>query len=466
MREGGSVGAVLESALDILINIISVLLSAEICRRLIAGVRAEGAITVLSAVFSAVLAVVFYAIFDIYRPLPYVKAAHLLSDSVIANSAAYGLIFLVSLAAYGTIPRLYLFAWAFFSYALSSAILLIKKRAIIAIVSLARRRSGVEKRIILVGDGADSTRAFIREFKQNERGGIVLLGGVFDGDFRDSACPRLGSLSELFSVLDREEPDFAVFCLDGYDRESVIRMVRGCDERCIKVYFTPVIFGYFKSAKQVEYIGSLPIINAHRTPLDSLQNALIKRALDLVLSLAMIILLSPLMLAISVGVAISLGRPILFKQERVGRMGKPFRMLKFRSMREGGDGQEWTTGVDRRKTRFGNFLRRYSLDELPQLFNVLFGSMSLVGPRPELSHFVERFKEKIPLYMVKHYVKPGITGLAQIKGLRGDTSIEERINEDIAYIEGWTLLLDIKILLKTPMKMINKSEVYTDGDKK
>jgi hypothetical protein len=140
-------------------------------------------------------------------------------------------------------------------------------------------------------------------------------------------------------------------------------------------------------------------------------------------------------------------------------MGKPFIMLKFRSMRPNpGDG--WTTNNDPRKTRFGTFLRRTAIDELPQLFNVLSGSMSLVGPRPELPKFVEQFKKYIPLYMVKHYVKPGITGLAQIKGLRGDTSVEDRIHEDIFYIEQWSIWLDLYILFKTPLKAFNKNEKY------
>jgi lipopolysaccharide/colanic/teichoic acid biosynthesis glycosyltransferase len=140
-------------------------------------------------------------------------------------------------------------------------------------------------------------------------------------------------------------------------------------------------------------------------------------------------------------------------------------MLKFRSMRvDNNTTTEWTTDTDERKTRFGNFLRKTSIDELPQLFNVLMGSMSLVGPRPEIPVFVSHFKEVIPLYMVKHYVKPGMTGLAQIKGLRGDTSVEDRIHEDIAYIENWSFMMDLYILFKTPFKAINKNERYIERE--
>jgi len=226
------------------------------------------------------------------------------------------------------------------------------------------------------------------------------------------------------------------------------------------------VFGFLRSAGQLEHIGTLPFINLHTTPLDDPFNAFVKRITDFLGALILIILTSPIMLFAAIGTKLSSPGAVLFRQVRVGKMGKRFVMLKFRSMREAAEEEEgWSTGEDPRKTRFGNLMRRTSLDELPQLFNVLRGDMSLVGPRPELPRFVEGFKREIPLYMVKHYVKPGMTGLAQIKGLRGDTSIADRINEDIAYIEGWSLWLDVLILLKTPFRLINKSERFTPRSK-
>ena len=192
------------------------------------------------------------------------------------------------------------------------------------------------------------------------------------------------------------------------------------------------------------------------------RNIILKRIFDILGAIILLVLASPVMLTVAIGVSISLGRPVLFRQRRVGRDGAEFEMLKFRSMRDG-ETDGWTTGVDTRKTRFGNFIRRTSLDELPQLINVLRGEMSLVGPRPEQPRFVEKFKSEIPGYDKRHTVKPGITGLSQIKGLRGDTSLTARLSEDIAYIEGWSLWLDIKILLITPFRMINKKEVYKKG---
>ena len=187
--------------------------------------------------------------------------------------------------------------------------------------------------------------------------------------------------------------------------------------------------------------------------------------MDIVVSALMLLVLSPLMIGAAIAVRISSPGPIFFRQERVGKMGRHFTMLKFRSMRVNvGSDDTWTRDIDPRKTRIGNFLRKTSIDELPQLFNVLGGSMSLVGPRPEVPYYVDYFKSRIPLYMIKHYAKPGITGLAQINGLRGDTSIDERIHKDIEYIENWSLWLDIKILLKTPLHAINKHEKYKKQD--
>ena len=163
-----------------------------------------------------------------------------------------------------------------------------------------------------------------------------------------------------------------------------------------------------------------------------------------------LIVLSPLMLIIAIGVKCSGPGPILFKQIRVGYMRREFRMLKFRSMRQNDEEETgWTTEEDPRRTRFGTFIRKTSLDELPQLFNVLKGDMSLVGPRPELPHFVEQFKDTIPYYMVKHQVKPGMTGWAQVNGYRGDTSIPKRIEHDLWYIDHWSMWLDLKILFRT-----------------
>ncbi len=171
------------------------------------------------------------------------------------------------------------------------------------------------------------------------------------------------------------------------------------------------------------------------------------------------------MLVTSIIIKLTSKGPIIFKQKRVGLNKEIFTMYKFRSMKVNSEENTgWTTNNDPRKTKFGSFIRKFSIDELPQFFNVLKGDMSLVGPRPELPHFVDEFKDEIPLYMVKHQVKPGITGLAQVNGYRGDTSIKKRIEYDIHYIENWSILLDISILFKTAFKGLKNNEQIITHD--
>ena len=184
--------------------------------------------------------------------------------------------------------------------------------------------------------------------------------------------------------------------------------------------------------------------------------------MDVAGSLVLIVLTSPIMLGVAIGVKLSSPGPIIFKQERVGLNKRPFMMYKFRSMRvNAAEDSAWSTNSDPRKTRFGSIIRKFSLDELPQFFNVLKGDMSLVGPRPEIPFHVEHFKEEIPRYLVRQQVRPCLTGWAQINGLRGDTDIAERIRYDIWYIENWTVALDIKILFRTVFggKMVNDEKI-------
>ena len=203
------------------------------------------------------------------------------------------------------------------------------------------------------------------------------------------------------------------------------------------------------------------MINIRHVPLNNALNKFVKRAVDIFGAIVAIILFSPVMLVASVLIKLTAPGPLIFKQERIGLQNKPFYMYKFRSMivqKESEEKKGWTTKDDPRVTPVGKFIRKTSIDELPQLFNVLKGDMSLVGPRPERPLFVEKFREEIPRYMIKHQVRPGMTGWAQVNGYRGDTSIRKRIEHDLYYIENWTLGLDVKILFLTVFKgFINKN---------
>lgn len=205
----------------------------------------------------------------------------------------------------------------------------------------------------------------------------------------------------------------------------------------------------------------LPVINIRYVPLTNTLNWVAKRAVDIIGSSLGILISSPIMIITALAIRFTSRGPVIFKQERVGLHNKVFHMYKFRTMelqKASVEEKAWTVKDDPRVTRIGKFLRRTSLDELPQLFNILLGEMSLVGPRPERPQFVEKFKEEIPRYMIKHQVRPGLTGWAQVNGYRGDTSIRKRIEYDLFYIENWTMSMDIKIMLLTLFKgFVNKN---------
>lgn len=398
-----------------------------------------------------------------YRPIPFTGASSLLWGILRVNLLCYGILLGVAILIVEGELFTFAFAWLILTFIVSTSILIFKKNLMIHVVRFFRRGAHNVRKVVIIGDNTHTTEDFVRQVAKNPEQNMVILGYVGDKIEGDVGCEKLGSFRELGSILDRYRPTDVVFAIDAYDKRHLIRLVNMCDDRCIRVYFLPVIYGFFKGANQIESVGSLPLINIRSTPLDNPLNAFVKRAVDIFASLVLIILTLPIMVVAAVGVKLSSPGPILFRQERVGRMGRRFKMLKFRSMRVNeGSARTWTTAQDSRKTRFGNLLRMTSIDELPQLFNVLIGDMSLVGPRPEIPHFVDYFKTQIPLYMVKHYVKPGLTGLAQVRGLRGDTSVEARIEADIDYIEHWSLLMDIGIIFKTPFKMFNKHEYYID----
>lgn len=456
----------IENGLDMCLNILSLLMG-----YLFAVIPFESADQIVEFEQSTTMLTIFIIIMaqsfvfmsaNLYAPIPFVRPGYATSRILKANIPTYIFVVIVGMLAYPDEVRAFMVAWLTISGVISCGILVFKKRMIIRFVVAWRKRNFKLKKVIIVGDNTAAAAEFVRQISINAQYAMIVVGYVGD-KLKDIGCERLGSFADLSTVLDRYKPDNVVFAIDSYKKKRLIELVNICDDHCVKVYFLPVIFGFFKSPKQIESVGSVPIINIHSTPLDNRFNAFCKRVIDVVGSVVLILLTSPIMLVAAIGVRISSPGPIMFKQERVGKLGKPFTILKFRSMRVNVESDEaWSKGIDHRKTRFGNFLRMTSIDELPQLFNVLAGDMSLVGPRPEVPKFVEYFKDRIPLYMVKHYVKPGMTGLAQIKGLRGDTSISDRIHEDIEYIENWSLPLDISILFKTPFKAFNKQERYVD----
>lgn len=325
---------------------------------------------------------------------------------------------------------------------------MLKRVVVGALLRRYREKGFNQKHVLLIGSGplADDYEEALRE---NPELGMRLIGYV--GDRREERnWLWLGNYDQLDEILSNCYCDEAVAALEAEEFRRMGPIMDACEKAGTKLTLVPFYAKYTTIHPEVDIIGDVPLINIRRVPLDNLGNAFLKRAMDIAGSLLLLIVTSPVMLFAAVGTRLSSPGPVIFRQERVGKNKRHFTMYKFRSMRVNTDQETgWTTDSDNRKTRFGALLRKTSIDELPQFFNVLKGDMSLIGPRPEVPFFVEQFKEEIPLYMVKHQVRPGITGWAQVNGLRGDTSIKERIEHDIFYIENWNLGFDIKILFMT-----------------
>lgn len=310
------------------------------------------------------------------------------------------------------------------------------------------------KHILLVGYSR-AAEEYIDRLSDNPQWGYDALG-ILDNNIpkgtRYKGVSVFDSLTNLESVLQDNELDEIAITLSLRDYDCLEGIVAACEKSGVHTKFIPDYNSLIPSKPYTEDLMGLPVINIRYVPLTNTGNIFIKRVTDIGGALFGILITAPIMLGAALAVRLTSPGPVIFKQERVGRHGRRFYMYKFRSMELQAPGEEkkaWTVRDDPRVTPVGRFLRRTSLDELPQLFNILKGDMSLVGPRPERPLFVEKFREEIPRYMVKHQVRPGLTGWAQVNGLRGDTSIRKRIEHDIYYIENWTLGFDVKIILMT-----------------
>ena len=317
------------------------------------------------------------------------------------------------------------------------------------------RKKGYNLKHVLLVGYSRSAEGYIARINANPQWGYAI-GGILDNRVPLGTSYHgisvIGTIDQLQDMLLQNSYDeiTITLSLDHYDKLE--ELVSACEKSGVHTKFIPDYTSLFPSNPYTEDILGLPVINIRYVPLSNTVNRLIKRAMDIIGALFAIILFSPVMVAATIAVRCSSKGPIIFRQERIGLNGKPFMMYKFRTMEVQEQKQEskgWTTRNDPRVTEVGKFLRKTSIDEMPQFFNVLFGKMSLVGPRPERPQFVEKFREEIPRYMVKHQVRPGITGWAQINGYRGDTSIRKRIEYDIYYIENWSVGFDLKILFGT-----------------
>ena len=326
------------------------------------------------------------------------------------------------------------------------------------------RRKGFNLRHLIFVGYSGAAEAFIDRILANPQWGYKISGILDDNKepgYTYKGIAVLGSTDELEKILENNRLDEIALTLALREYYKLKRIVAICEKSGVHTKFVPDYNDIIPTRPYTEDLLGLPVVNIRHVPLTNSFNMICKRAMDIVGAIVAIIIFSPVMLVTAVLVKTTSKGPLIYKQERVGLHNQTFQMYKFRSMEVQSAKSEkraWTVRDDPRVTKVGRVIRKTSIDELPQLFNILKGDMSLVGPRPERPFFVEKFREEIPRYMVKHQVRPGLTGWAQVNGYRGDTSIKKRIEYDLYYIENWTMGLDIKILFLTFFKgFVNKN---------
>ncbi len=320
-----------------------------------------------------------------------------------------------------------------------------------------RRRGIAQDRVLIVGTG-EIARAIIQKIQWSPNLGYQIVGAV-NGNTGDElvGVPILGKINDLPRVIDEHQVDEVIIALPEIDRRELVHLITMCQRGSTNVKVFPDVFEIMAGDITIDDLAGLPLLSVRDVALRGWKLSL-KRALDLVGAVVGLTLLSPFMLLTAILIKLESPGPAFYCQERMGLDGKPFMMIKFRSMRADAEknGPGWTVKDDPRRTKIGAWMRKVNWDEIPQLINVLLGEMSLVGPRPERPVYVQRFRQSIPRYMERHREKAGMTGWAQVNGLRGNSSIVERTKYDLWYIENWSIWLDIKIIIRTIIQTITR----------
>ena len=329
-------------------------------------------------------------------------------------------------------------------------------------LNIARRVRGQKRRFLVIGTG-HSAKEIAGKIISAKRQAYKLIGLV-DTDHGHSVHSEdikvIGKIDELGEIITKQKIDEVIVAETKLPQAKMVDIILECEKRMVAFKIMPDLLGIMTNQVDTETLYGITLLGLKDSPLNSATNRFLKRCKDIAGSLCGLGILAIPFLIIAALIKKNSKGPVFYKQERVGEDGSNFFIYKFRTMRldaEKETGPVWAKEDDPRRTRIGEFLRRYNIDELPQLINVLKGNMSLVGPRPERPHFVKQFREDIPRYMARHKIKSGITGWAQVNGLRGDTSIEERTKYDIYYIENWSLLFDLKIILMSLSKAAFKN---------
>lgn len=342
-------------------------------------------------------------------------------------------------------------------------LLVVWRRAYDAFLRSGSRIASLRQRTIFVGWNEDADH-FAKSLNKDEASAFDVLGWVDtrseseESTTPDNNVPRLGAISEMEGILARHRADMVVLADLNGPRDQIVELSNLCERELVNFKVIPSCFRIFVSGLHLETVAGTPILGIDRLPLDSSLNVAVKRALDVIGALIGLVLFSPVIAFFGALVRLESPGAIFYRQRRTGIDGRTFEIIKIRSMKlnaEQGTGAKWCVKDDPRRLRVGAFMRKWNIDELPQFWNVLKGDMSLVGPRPERPELIKNFKHEIPHYQARHNAKPGMTGWAQVKGWRGDTDLSERIKCDLWYLENWSLMLDMQIMVLTLLRREN-----------
>ena len=407
---------------------------------------------------------ILYYWFKLYTPKRVQTLEREILDIIKVNSIGVAF-FLMAITAFkignGNFSRVLIFLF----YIINITITLLFRVVLRTSLRYFRKKGYNLKHILLVGYSR-AAEEYISRIHANPQWGYVVRG-ILDNHVpagtRYKGVKVLGTIENLEVVLPLSNLDEIAVTLSLSDYDILEQIVSLCEKTGVHTKFIPDYYSLIPNKPYTEDLNGLSVINIRYVPLTNTINKMAKRTVDIIGSACGLIILSPLLLVLAILVKTSSKGPIIFKQERVGLHNKKFNMYKFSTMEVQSEADEkkgWTVKNDPRVTKIGAIMRKTSLDELPQLWNILIGDMSIVGPRPERPQFVEKFKEEIPRYMIKHQVRPGLTGWAQVNGYRGDTSIRRRIECDLYYIENWSMFLDIKIMFMTIFKGFVNENAY------
>jgi exopolysaccharide biosynthesis polyprenyl glycosylphosphotransferase len=415
-----------------------------------------------SVIVTAACMIAVFAFFRLYIPRRGQSRIDLLYTLFVAISAG----FILALAAITllhrelALPRLIMVFW----WAIAIPMVWIARVILDTGLRLGRARGIDTANVLIVGAG-ESGEIILEKIRHAPELGYRVVGFVDDAhlDFFPSGAPILGTLADVPRLIREHHVGELIIAAPRLEQRDILELVANCAREHVNVKLFPDIVQIMSTEVTTSDLTGLPMVQIRDVALRG-WNLTLKRTMDVVVSAIALVLISPFLMLLALAVKLwGGGGPVFYTQERVGLDSKPFQLIKFRSMREDAEAQTgpiWASPDDRRRTRIGTIMRRWSLDELPQLVNVLVGEMSLVGPRPERPHFVEQFSREVPRYAERHNEKAGMTGWAQVNGLRGQTSITERTKYDVFYVENWSLAFDVKILLKTIGAVFRDKNAY------